>query len=173
MGRPKKAGRELESIEECTAAMGDLLIAATQLDALTADRDLAVAKASKVYEAPMDLAREQKAGLEAALKGYYYAHLAELEKDGVKHFQLANGVMGRRDNPARLALKNRAWTWGAVLVLLRAEFGDRFLRVQAPEIDKGLVRTELPKDDLAEYGLKLEKDETFYAEPARLPEVKG
>ena len=39
MARPKKAGRELKSIEECAAAMGELLIAQTDLEAATANRD--------------------------------------------------------------------------------------------------------------------------------------
>jgi CHASE2 domain-containing sensor protein len=68
-------------------------------------------------------------------------------------------------------LKNRAWTWGTVLILLREKFGDRFLRAKAPEIDKDLVKAEIDEDDLGDFGLKLEQDETWYAEPARLPEV--
>ena len=173
MGRPKKAGRELKSLEECTAAMGELLVAQTDLEAATANRDREVAVVQKRYEGDMDDARARAGEALAALQAYYYGHLSEVEKDGVKHCQLANGVMGRRDSPAKLALKNRAWTWGSVLVLLREKFGDRYLRVKAPEIDKDLVKAEIAEEDLGEMGMKLEQDETWYAEPARLPEVVG
>ena len=112
MGRTKKAGRELKSLEECTAAMGELLISTVRAERLTAERDLAVAVASARFEAEIDQARREVGEALAALKAYYYGHLSEVEKDGVKHCQLANGVMGRRDDPAALALKNRAWSWG-------------------------------------------------------------
>jgi len=172
MGRPKKSSVELGSIEECTAAMDNLLTATLQLESMIADRDLAVAQASATYEAGIDKARASVNGLTADLKAYYYNHLTELEKDGKKSVQLASGVMGRRDNPEKLALKNKSWTWGAVLVLLRERFGDRFLRTLEPEINKDLVKAEMTPETLAECGMKKEQDEKFYAEPARLPEAE-
>jgi phage host-nuclease inhibitor protein Gam len=162
---------DLQSLDDCAAAMSDLLTVTLQLEGLVADRDLAVAKASATYEPAIDTGRARKADIEAALKAYYYGHLSEVEKDGKKSVQLANGVMGRRDNPARLALKNRQWTWAAVLAILREKAGDRFLRLRDPEIDKDLVKAEIAPEALGEVGLKLEQDETFYAVPARLPEV--
>jgi hypothetical protein len=173
MGRPKKAGRELKSLEECTAAMGELLVAQTDLEATTANRDREVAVVQKRYEFDLDNARFRAGEALAALQAYYYGHLSEVEKDGVKHCQLANGVMGRRDDPAALALKNRAWSWGSVLIALRGKFGERFLTAKDPTVNKDLVKKELPEAELGEYGLKLERGETWYAEPARLPEVTG
>jgi phage host-nuclease inhibitor protein Gam len=173
MGRPKKAGRKLQSIEECATAMGELLVATAHVEALTAERDLAVAEASVLYEPAIDDSRKQVGELRAALQGYYYGHLSEVEKDGVKHYQFANGVMGRRDDPPALVPKNRAWTWPAVLVALKAKFGDRFLTSKEPVVNKELVKTEIPEGELGDYGLKLERGETFYAEPARLPEVEA
>src|ERR1022692_714395 len=171
MARAKKASVVLGSIDDCTRAMGELLVAITELEILTAESDRARALASAQFETRLDAAHMQKDGLEMALRDYYYTHLAEVEQGGVKHKQLANGVMGRRDNPTALKLKNRSWTWGSVLVVLREKFGDRYLRRRDPEIDKDLVKAELPADDLGAYGLKLEQDETFYAEPTRLPEA--
>ena len=55
--------------------------------------------------------------------------------------------------------------------MLREKFGDRFLRTRDPEVDKDLVKAELPAAELGVYGLKLDQDETFYAEPARLEAV--
>ena len=172
MGRPKKASIELGSIDDCTRAMGELLVAVTDLEILTAESDLARAAASQKFESRMDDARARKADLEMALRNYYYAHLAEVEQGGVKHKVLANGVMGRRDNPPKLALKNRSWSWASVLIVLKEKFGDRFLRTRDPEVDKDLVKAELPAAELGAYGLKLDQDETFYAEPSRMPEAR-
>ena len=171
MGRPKRASVELGTIADCQAAMGGLLAAVTDLETLTAERDMAVAAASKKFESPMDDAKMRRDDLSAALKTYYMAHVEELEKDGRRSVQLANGVMGRRMSPAKLMLVNRSWTWAAVLVRLREKFGSRFLRLRDPEIDKDLVKAELAIEELRALGLKLEQDETFYAEPARMPEV--
>ena len=171
MARPKKASVELGSIDDCTRAMGELLIAVTDLAILTAESDRARASASAKFEAGLDGARARKADLETALRNYYYAHLAEVEQGGVKHKVLANGVMGRRDNSPKLALKNRSWTGASVLIVLREKFGDRFLHTRDPEVNKDMVKAELPAADLGVYGLKLDQDETFYAEPLRLPEA--
>jgi hypothetical protein len=170
MGRVKKdGGIQLRSVEDCGAAMEDLLLAQLQLEGLVADRDAAVAKAAETYKPSIDAALEMAAALEGALKGYYYAHLAEMEAGGGKHFQLPNGVMGRRDNPAKLAPLNRNWTWAAIKVRVRELFdADYFHEPKEPELDKERLKT-LPEEELKNVGLKLVAEETFYCEPARLP----
>ena len=50
---------------------------------------------------------------------------------------------------------------------LRDKFGERFLRLREPEVDKDKVKAELPDGRLKEFGLKVEQEETFYAEPDR------
>src|ERR1035441_5019463 len=110
MARPKKASVVLGSIDDCTRAMGELLVAITELEILTAESDRARALASAQFETRLDA--------------------AQMQKDG-------------RDNPTALKLKNRSWTWGSVLVVLREKFGDRYLRRRDPEIDKDLVKAEL------------------------------
>jgi phage host-nuclease inhibitor protein Gam len=176
MARPKKSTIELKSLDECTKAMADLLVATTDIETLTAERDRAVAAASAEFEAYLDGAKEKQADLTLALRDYYYAHVGELEKSGARSVQLVNGVMGRRTSPPKLMLLNRNWTWGTVLVRLRERFGARFLRLSEPEIDKDLVKAELAVEELKALGLRLDQDEKFYAEPTRLPgpgEVQG
>jgi hypothetical protein len=170
MARPKKASVVLGSIDDCTRAMGELLVTITELEILTAESDRARAAASAQFEKRLDAAHAQKAGLEMALRDYYYTHLAEVEQGGVKHKQLANGVMGRRDNPAALKPLNRQWTWAAILQAVTTGLGIPYLRIREPELDKDKLKT-LGNEKLRNFGMKLEIDETFYAEPARLPEV--
>jgi hypothetical protein len=51
---------------------------------------------------------------------------------------------------------------------VREAFGDRYLhKPKDPEVDKDLVKAEIAEGDLGKYGLKLDQDETFYAEPER------
>lgn len=169
MGRPKKVKTELRSVEECTAAMGELLRAVTDIEALTAERDMAVAAAGQRFEAILDDARGRRDEAEAALKEYYYAHLAEIEREGRKHLQLANGVMGRRDHPPSLAVANRAWTWTAVKAAVRSLLGGEYFHApKDPELDKDKLKT-LDAEKLRACGLRLVTEETWYVEPARLP----
>lgn len=169
MARPKVTRVKFKSLEECEQAMHALLVATSSLVVLLAERDWAVATKQKEFESHIDILRAQKSELEEALKDYYMAHLGEIEKDGRKSLQLANGVMGRRDNPPKLVPLNRSWTWAAVLVKVRSFFGDRFLRMCDPELDKDRIKAEMPPERMRECGLKLACDETFYAEPERPP----
>jgi hypothetical protein len=169
MGRPRKASVVLESIEDCTKKMGELLVAITDLEIFIAERDVAVAAAGKEHEALIDDAAWRKADAEAALKSYYYLHAAQIEKGGAKHLDLSNGRIGRRDDPPALKPLNRAWTWAAIAVMVRDLWpGKYFHEAKEPELDKDVLKT-LAAEELKKAGLKVEAGETFYAEPARLP----
>lgn len=167
VARPKKPSGELGSLAECNEALHELLLVTLQLEGLRADRDRKRAEADAAYEPAIDTATRRAADLEAQLQHYYVTHLPEVEKDGKRSVQLYWGVLGQRlGNPA-LKLLNKSWTWGAVLVKLRAKFGDRFIRTREPEIDKDLAKAELDAAALRDCGLKVDQDEKFYAEPDR------
>lgn len=172
MARPKKPGVELQSIDECTQAMAALLLAQLDIEVLLAEANLAVAAAQVKFEPLLDSARQTRAERELQLRTYYYAHLSELEKGGAKHHQLANGVMGRRDNPPALKPLNRNWPWAAIAIRVRELWGKKYFHEpKEPEIDKEKLKT-LSDEELKGAGLKVETGETFYADPVRLPEVK-
>jgi phage host-nuclease inhibitor protein Gam len=168
MAKRKTENSELQSVAECTRAMGELLTATTQLETLIADRDAAIAKVQAVYEKPVGVARQWTASLAAKLETYYYTHLAEMEEGGRKHFKLENGVMGRRFGPGKLAPLNRAWTWHSITAKVRELFGpSKYFRFSEPELDKIALKDNLDAEKLAAVGLKVKNDETFYAEPDR------
>lgn len=170
MARPKKLNVELNSLDDCAQAMTDLLMAITDLEILTAERDMAVAAAQKKFETRMDDAKVRKSDNEEALQAYYMSHLDEIEKDGRKSIQLANGVMGRRDNPDKLVPLNRNWTLKAIKIRVRSLWNDKYFHEpKEPELDKDKLKAELGDEDLKKAGLKKESDETFYIEPTRLP----
>lgn len=164
MGRPRKTSATLGSIQECTEAMRKLLVTTLDLERETAARDRAVAGVMKAHEKRLQTLADREADLRLQLQNYYLTHLAELETDSKKSVQLQYGVMGRRRGNPSLRLLNRSWTWSAVLVKLREAFSQKFLRLRDPEVDKDKVKTELPADQLREYGLKLHQEEAFYVE---------
>jgi phage host-nuclease inhibitor protein Gam len=173
MGRPKKTAVAVESIADCTRVMAELLDTDASLEILGAERSLAVAMASESFESQLDTLVARRGELELGLRTYYYAHLAEMETAGAKSFQLVNGVMGRRLNPPSLKPLNRNWTWAAIGVRVRELWGKKYFHdPKAPDLDKDQLKT-LGEEELKGAGLKVESEETFYAEPARLPEVKA
>lgn len=171
MGRPRKStGAELVSIGDCERTMATLLVAITDIETLIAEKDMAVASASAKFEGVLDDAKARRIEAEVALRNYYYAHAAEIEKGGAKHCQLANGVMGRRFNPPALQPLNRKWGWKEIRVAVRERWGALYFHdAKAPEIDKEKLK-ELTAEQLATAGLRVKNEEVFYAEPARLPE---
>lgn len=167
MARPKKAKTTLQSIDDCTRAMADLLVATATVEKLSAEQALAVAKSQAEYESQLNAARSRAAELEAELAGYYYAHVAELETEDRQHYKLPNGVMGRRFSAGKLAPLNRAWTWDAISSKVREVFGGRFFRCIEPDLNKDLMKDKLDAEGLAKVGCCVKHTETFYAEPTR------
>lgn len=173
MARPRKASSELGSVAACNEALHELLLVTLQLEALGTERDRKVAEAFAGYEGAINEALARKVDLETQLRTYYMAHLRECEQDGKRSLALYWGVLGRRMGNPALKLLNKSWTWGAVLVRLRERFGDRFLRLREPEVDKDLVKAELDEEKLRDCGMKVEQAETFFAEPDRSKPVEG
>jgi phage host-nuclease inhibitor protein Gam len=170
MARPKKASVTLASIEECSQAMRKLLLATTDAEMLTAERDAAAAAAMKPFDKRLQVAQEQAKDIEAQLQQYYMSHLAEVETGGARSLKLLYGVMGRRlGNPA-LKLLNKSWTWDAAREAVRKKWGVGFLIFKDPEIDKEKVKADIPEEKLPDCGLKLHQEERFYAEPDRTAE---
>ena len=173
MARPRKVSRTLESLEECNEVMRKLLIAQVDLERTTAERDGAIAAIMQLHEKRIQSLKVKSADLELQLKNYYMTHLKGVEKNGQRSIQLANGVMGRRKGNPALALLNRSWTWHAVLVQLREEYGDAYIKLADPVVDKDKVKTDLSDEDLEEVGLKKKQAERFFAEPFRPDKVEG
>lgn len=167
MGRPRKASAVLRTSEECNDAMRRLGLAQIEREKWQGALDLAISEAKKKYEARIAAAEAQAKDLEMQLQQWYLGHVEEYERDGRRSVALLYGVMGRRTSPPALKLLNKSWTWAAVLAKLRDKFGGKFLRLREPEVDKDQVKQELAPERLREFGLRLEQEEVFYAEPDR------
>lgn len=171
MGRPRKVA-ELKDLTECNLAMGDLLLAITDIEILEAERAMAMAAASAKFEDALDDAKGRKLAAAGALESYYYTHVTEIEAKGQKFVQLPAGRMGRRDNPPKVVPLNRKWTWGAIAAAVRVALPNCLLPAKEREIDRNALKDQ-DAATLQSVGLKVEKDETFYAEPERPAEVKA
>lgn len=169
MGRPRKPSRELRSLEECNQALRELLNAQTRREEIEAQRDREMAAVSARYEPETQALLRTEIDCHAQLKDYYYAHVAEIETGGRRSLQLANGVIGRRLTPPALKPRNSSWTWRKIMLFLREKFGRKFEREAEPTLDRELIKAEIDPDKLGEFGMRLEQDEVFYAEPHRPP----
>jgi phage host-nuclease inhibitor protein Gam len=162
---------ELKTLAECEEAMSCLLRHSTRREELEAERDRLMGDTNRMYQPSIELITSHQQSLELQLRQYYLTHAAEIEKDGAKILKLASGVMGMRLTPPSLKLLNKKWTWQSVLAALHTVFGDKFERIPPPEPNKQLIKTDLPAEEMKVYGLKLEQEEIFYAEPLRAAAV--
>lgn len=168
MARPKRASKELSSIEDANQVMRQLLLVEVGLEKLIGAVDLERAAVMAKYEKAIDKHRAVAADLTLQLQTFYMAHYKELEKDGSKSVHLAFGVIGRRLSRPALKPLNRSWTWASIGIKLRSIYNARFFHApKEPEIDREKVRQELNAEQLRDCGLKVEQEETFFAEPDR------
>ena len=168
MARPRKASVELLTVDDANAAMRKLLQAEVELEKRQGALDLARAAATAKLEKSIDEAKAEVNDLVVQLQTWYMGNTKELEKAGKKSFQLTYGIVGRRLGQSALKPLNRAWTWESIAVKLRTIYKSKFFHEPAaPKVDKDLVKATLSDDELTECGLKVEQDETFYAEPDR------
>lgn len=167
MARPRKPKVVLASIDEANDAMRRLGLAVIRGELFQAALDREITAAKKRYAKLIATVAEEAKDLEAQLQHYYLGRVEEIERDGRRSLELLYGVMGRRTSPPALKLLNKSWTWAAVMVRLRDNFGDRFIRRKDPEIDKEAVKDGIGAEKLCAFGLKVEQDDVFYAEPDR------
>ena len=73
---------------------------------------------------------------------------------------------GYRKSPGVIKQLNRKWTVGASLEALKSA-GKTACIVVKESIDKNAVKTQIPEDEQAKYGLRTEYNESFWIEPKR------
>ncbi len=173
MARPKKPSIEYTSIEECNHALRALLRLTLRLEKVDADRALEVAQAHAKFEKNIDGLKEQIAEIEEALQAFYMAHHEEVEEGDRKSVPLYWGVLGRRLPPASLKPLNRSWSWKAIAVKVRSQFGARFFTQPEPALDKEQIKAELDEETLKKCGMRLEQEDDFYYELNRDRQVEA
>jgi hypothetical protein len=88
----------------------------------------------------------------------------------MKSIQLANGWLGMRSpsHPALVPL-NAKWTWNKITEKVRELWQRKYFNPPRPRtIDKDGLKKALTVEQLAECGLRLDTEETFYLELNRL-----
>jgi len=82
-----------------------------------------------------------------------------------------HATIGFRVTPPRVDRASRKWTWSAIsLKLAEMAWGQRYLRVPAPEVNKEALladRAELSAAELRQVGIKIIQDERFFISPHR------
>ena len=80
-----------------------------------------------------------------------------------------HATVGFQAEPTRIERASRRWTWSRIALTL-AEFawGQRYLRVPEPEVDKEALLADLPRlstVDLRDAGIRVVEGERFYITP--------
>ena len=119
----------------------------------------------------------------------YHAPLAEVERyllletswaetwarnnpgafDKTRSLACPHATIGFHTPPPRVERAGRRWTWSAIVVKLgETDWGQRYLRVPAPEVNKEAIlsdRARLPAEELRLAGIKIIQQERFCITP--------
>jgi Bacteriophage Mu Gam like protein len=162
----------ISSIFDCDQALHRLLVATLRSEKLTADRDSEIAEVQKRYMPRLTRAGEIIAALETDIQAFYEENRADLEQNGMKSVQLANGWLGMR-SPSQPALEplNSRWTWETIGAKVKELWGEKYFhKPKPPALDKVKLKKERTPAQLRECGMKLDDTESFYIELQRLAE---
>lgn len=131
----------------------------------------AITQAREKWEPAINKLKAAIAAKEAALQTW--AEGAREDFGDKKSVELLHGKLSFRKGPPKLAVLSR-WKWKTVLAELMLSAGRKFL-VKKFDIDKEAILSAatgpegtVTKEELSSWGLKIEQEEFFYAEPKEL-----
>lgn len=140
----------------------------------------------QLQRSELENAREKEI---ADVRQKYHAPLAEVERyllletswaetwarnnpgafDETRSLACPHATIGFHTPPPRVERAGRRWTWSAIVVKLgETAWGQRYLRVPAPEVNKDAIladRARLPADELRLAGIKIVQQERFCITP--------
>jgi phage host-nuclease inhibitor protein Gam len=140
----------------------------------------------QLQQAELENAQEKEI---AAIRQKYRSSLVEVERyllletswvetwarnnpgafDATRSLACPHAMIGFHTPPPRVERAGRRWTWSAIVVKLgEADWGKRYLRVPAPEVNKEAIlsdRALLPAEELRLAGIKIVQQERFLITP--------
>lgn len=167
MARIKKTiitGVTREQMEE---AFGQYALADAEVQSITASMDQQFVAIREQHADRLAVLEEQKSKALEVMQVFATENREELFSKR-KSMETAHGVIGFRTGTPKLKTK-KGFTWAAVLELLR-KFGKDYIRA-TEEIAKDKLLADRDSDEcqqlMADCGIIVAQDETFYVEPKK------
>lgn len=167
MARIKKTiitGVTREQMEE---AFGQYALADAEVQSITASMDQQFVAIREQHAERLAVLEEQKSKALEVMQIFATENREELFSKR-KSMETAHGVIGFRTGTPKLKTK-KGFTWAAVLELLR-KFGKDYIRA-TEEIAKDKLLADRDSDEcqqlMADCGIIVAQDETFYVEPKK------
>lgn len=167
MARIKKTiitGVTREQMEE---AFGQYALADAEVQSITASMDQQFVAIREQHADRLAVLEEQKSKALEVMQVFATENREELFSKR-KSMETAHGVIGFRTGTPKLKTK-KGFTWAAVLELLR-KFGRDYIRA-TEEIAKDKLLADRDSDEcqqlMADCGIIVAQDETFYVEPKK------
>lgn len=167
MARIKKTiitGVTREQMEE---AFGQYALADAEVQSITASMDQQFVAIREQHAERLAVLEEQKSKALEVMQVFATVNREELFSKR-KSMETAHGVIGFRTGTPKLKTK-KGFTWAAVLELLR-KFGKDYIRA-TEEIAKDKLLADRDSDEcqqlMADCGIMVDQDETFYVEPKK------
>lgn len=159
--------------EELAGAINRHVELKLQLQKKTAAHERRVAEANTEFDKDTAELVAEIGALESGAQLFAEQHrelFPESAKDGPRSRTYRNATIGFRWNPYRVTKRLAKDTFEAIAERLAAlPWGGQFVRRPAPEVDKDALlrhQAELTEQQLAQAGLKFERGEKFFIDPA-------
>jgi phage host-nuclease inhibitor protein Gam len=178
--RIKVALSTLETRDDAELCLGELALITLNQIRTTAKMDAELAAVRQKYEGYLSQMAEELKKKTDDLHAWADANPDQFPK-GRKSIVFTHGTLGFHTGPPKVALLNRAWSWKKVLSKL-ITLGGEYIRTKE-EVDKDSIlahysgksngfTTRVPAltaADLAERGMRVRQEESFFIEPLITP----
>lgn len=153
--------------EQMEEAFGQYALADAEVQSITASMDQQFVAIREQHAERLAVLEEQKSKALEVMQVFATENREELFSKR-KSMETAHGVIGFRTGTPKLKTK-KGFTWAAVLELLR-KFGKDYIRA-TEEIAKDKLLADRDSDEcqqlMADCGIIVAQDETFYVEPKK------
>lgn len=151
--------------EDADAAFAQYAKSNAQIDKITADIELQVARIREKYAPQLGVLEKERDEAFEKLQSFAMEHKEELFVRK-KSLEMLHGVIGFRTGTPKLKTA-KGFTWASVLVLVKDKLS-KYIRT-TEEIAKDRLLADREEEGLvekmAEVGILVAQDETFYVEP--------
>ena len=168
MTRRIKAITEITSRAEFERVINDTVDKQIVKERLELRRDAKILAIRQEFDPDInDLADKMQVNVIRAEK-YAETHREELLPSRRKSAETTFAFFGFRTGNPTLALLSRKWTWAMVMDALKRLYKNDYI-VTKESVDKDAVKRDMAGEALAEVGLRIKQDETFFIDPKRDP----
>jgi len=162
----KQQKTTLKNWDEVNEALSDLSCIEVFINEHENDMNEELQKIKEKYAEATKSAFEKKMGIEKNIELFCYEHKSDFVQ--TRSRKMLNGVVGFMFGKPSVKLLNRKLSWDVVKLMLKEQFGNKYLRTKTDVNKEEIIaaatgkKPALTDAQLADVGIKIVQKENFY-----------